>query len=125
MTAFTSTAQQQADDLAARRAAEGRMTSLTGFRNEGLAVSEVAGVIGGLLGGACALSAGHSKGAAIGGALAGAVGGYALGTVMSPFSNINTTTKVLTGITAGSFGVSVASLGAAIIDSLGNLGGQA
>lgn len=124
MTAFTSSTEQKFADNIEAEANRARMTSLTGFRNEGLAVSEVAGVIGGLLGGACALSAGHSKGAAIGGAIAGAIGGYALGTVMSPFSNVNTTTKVLTGITAGSFGVSVASLGAAIIDSLGNLGGQ-
>jgi hypothetical protein len=124
MTAFTSTEQRFADNIEAE-AQRARATSILGERDKGLAVSEVAGVIGGLLGGACALSAGHSKGAAIGGAIAGAIGGYALGTVMSPFSNVNTTTKVLTGITAGSFGVSVASLGAAIIDSLGNLGGQA
>jgi hypothetical protein len=99
-------------------------TAITGIRNEGLAVSEIAGVAGGILGGVCALSGGSSKGAALVGAAIGALGGYALGTVMGPISNINTTTKVLTGITAASFGVSVASLGAAITDSLCNLAGQ-
>lgn len=119
MTNFSSAINNSVADAAAQEAKlAARATSMTGERNSTLAVSEVAGVVGGLLGGLCALSAGHSKGAAIGGALIGALGGYALGSVMSPISNINTTTKVLTGITSASFGVSVASLGAAIVDSL-------
>lgn len=101
-----------------------RADNITGDRNKGLVVSEVAGVIGGILGGVCALSAGHSKGAAIGGAVAGVVGGYALGSMIGPVSNFSTGSKVLTGIVAGSFGISCAALGASIVDSLCALGDQ-
>lgn len=96
--------------------------SFRGTRDNGVAVSEVCGVIGGVLGGVLALSAGSSKMAAVGGAVAGAAGGYAMGNMLSPISDITTSTKILTGITAGCFGISVASIGAAIVDGLGALG---
>ena len=101
-----------------------RADNILGERDKGLVVSEVAGIVGGILGGVCALSAGYSKGAAIGGAVAGVVGGYALGNMIGPVSNLTTGTKVLTGILAGSFGISCATLGASIVDSLCALGDQ-
>lgn len=101
-----------------------RAETIVGYRNKGLVVSEVAGVVGGILGGVCALSAGHSKGAAIGGAIAGAVGGYAIGNIIGPIADLSTGTKVLGGIFAGSFGISCATLGASIVDSLCALGDQ-
>lgn len=96
--------------------------SFRGTRDDGVAVSEVCGVLGGVLGGVLALSGGSSKMAAIGGAVAGAAGGYAMGNMLSPISNLNTSTKILTGIASGCFGISVAGLGSAIVDGLGALG---
>lgn len=91
--------------------------SFAGERNKDLAVSEIAGVIGGLLGGAIVYSEGGSKVAAVAGALCGAAGGYAMGNILSPISNFTTSTKILTGIGSGCFGISVAGLAGAIVDS--------
>lgn len=120
MTSFSSTANDSVD--AAAHAA--RVNSFCGVRNEGMAVSEIAGVVGGILGGCLALSAGGSKTAAVVGGLCGAAGGYAMGNLLGPISNLTTSTKIVTGLTAGCFGISVASLGAAICDSFKALSDQ-
>lgn len=100
--------------MANNTAAKGIM----GNRNEGVAVSEVAGVIGGLLGGVVALAEGSTKTGAITGALVGAVAGYGMGAFLAPISNnLGTGTKILTGALSGSFGLSVSQVGALIGNS--------
>jgi hypothetical protein len=104
-------------NASAQAAREDRAASFRGVRNEGLAVSEVAGVLGGLIGGAAVYAQGGSPVAALAGAVCGGLGGYAAGNMMSPISNLTTSTKILTGIGAGCFGISVAGLAASIVEA--------
>lgn len=100
--------------MANNTAAKGIM----GNRNEGVAVSEVAGVIGGLVGGVVALAEGGTKTGAITGALVGAIAGYGMGSFLSPVSNnMGVGAKILTGAVSASFGLSVSQVGALIGNS--------
>jgi hypothetical protein len=97
---------------------------IMGVRNDGVAVSEVCGVVGGLLGGVVAVAQGQSVGAGVVGAVAGAIGGYGMGTLLSPFSNhCGTGAKILTGAISASFGISCAQLGAMVGGSIGKVSG--
>ena len=97
--------------------------AFTGELDQGIAASEVCGVIGGILGGVMAMSESGSKAAGLAGAVVGGIGGYGMGTFLSPVSNhMGTGAKILTSAISASFGLSVGQLAGVVATSIGKLG---
>ena len=93
--------------------------SFLGNKDQGVAMSEVCGVIGGVLGGVMTVAEGGSIGAGIGGAIVGAIGGYGMGSFLSPVSNhCGTSGKILTSAISASFGISVGQLAGMVGNSI-------
>lgn len=101
-----------------------KQSGIMGSRNEGVAASEVCGVIGGILGGVMTVAEGGSVGAGIAGGIVGAIGGYGMGAFLSPISNhCGTSGKILTSAVSASFGISVGQLAGMVGNSIAKVSG--